>query len=114
MKNGNIREVIVGFKKIIGDTPLRYNKEAFCQTMNEMLPLKYFALYKYECGFEITIFDSSRERDSWIDLMQQSGLDSDEDCHEVSFDKFVELSRGEWNDPSCYYDEPCDLIVFRL
>lgn len=83
MDNGNIREVVVGFKRLVDNIPSVYDNfedaldkffEAFYLTMNELLPLKYFALYESECGYEIAVFDRAKDRNGWIDLFVERSL----------------------------------------
>ncbi len=123
MENGNIVEVVLGFKMVIDNIPSVYDNfedaldrifEAFRLTMNEMLPLKYFALYEDKYGYEIVIFDSLEERDSLIGLIRNSELEDCEDFREISFDKFAELSHDEWSNPNCYSGALEELLVFSL
>lgn len=123
MDNGKIREVVVGFKRMVDNIPSVYDNfedalekffEAFYLTMNELLPLKYFALYEGECGYEIAVFDRAKDRNGWIDLIRGAELDDCKDCHEITFSKFVELSHGERSNPNCYSDELEDMLIFSL
>ena len=123
MDNGNIREVVVGFKRMVDNIPSVYDNfedaldkffEAFCLTMNELLPLKHFALYESECGYEIAVFDRAEDRDNWIDLVRGAEFDDCKGCHEITFSKFVELSHDEWSNPNCYSGELEDMLIFSL
>lgn len=123
MDNGNIREVVVGFKRLVDNIPSVYDNfedaldkffEAFYLTMNELLPLKYFALYESECGYEIAVFDRAKDRNGWIDLIRGAEFEDCKDCREITFSKFVELSHGEWSNPNCYSSELEDMLIFSL
>lgn len=123
MDSGNIREVVMGFKRVIDNIPSQYDNfedaldkffEAFYLTMNELLPLKYFVLYEGECGYEIAIFDRAEDRDSWIDLICRAELEDCKNCHEIAFEKFIELSHDEWSNPNCYSGELEDMLIFSL
>lgn len=119
MDNGNIREVVLGFVRMVGNIPAAYDNfeealdklfEGFYLTMNELLPLKYFALYEDKYGYEVAIFDEYKDCKEWIDGIINS---CDVTCSEITFSKFVELSHGEWSSPNCYSDEE-GILVFSL
>lgn len=120
MENGNIREVVLGFKRMVDNIPTVYDNfedaldklfEGFYLTMEELLPLKYFALYEDMYGYEVAVFDSQEDCGKWIGKFVNS---CDVSCSEITFSKFVELSHSEWSNPNCYYDEPTNILVFKL
>lgn len=119
METGCIREVVLGFESMVGNIPSECNDfrdalrklfEGFYSTMNELLPLKYFALYKDKNGDKIAIFDRYKDCKEWIDgLANSCGVE----CSEITFSKFVELSGNDWS-TSNYYSDECGVLVFGL
>lgn len=119
MDNGNIREVVVGFEGMVGNIPSECNDfrdalsklfEGFCLTMNELLPLKYFSLYKDESGGKIAIFDKYKDCKEWIDRFANL---RDVECSEITFSKFIELSCNDWSTSNSYSDED-GILMFSL
>ena len=123
MENGNIREVVLAFNRIIDNIPSQYDNfdnalsdifEAFHSTMSAMLPLKYFAICGDEFGSDIAIFDNTQAKDNWIRKVHRSCFGDSVACNEIDFSKFVELSCDEWSNPNCYVEEWYAELVFRL
>lgn len=123
MEKGNIGAVISGFKKVITNIPSQYDNfddaldkffEAFYLTMDEMLPMKYFALYEDSNGYVIAIFDNEKDCEEWI--TEGSGLAINESvtCNKISVSKFIELAYDEWANPNCYDIDSEELLTFKL
>lgn len=119
MDNGNIREVVFGFERMVGNIPSECDDfcdalsklfDGFSLTMNELLPLKYFSLYKDKCGSKIAIFDKYKDCKEWIDRFANC---RDVECSEITFSKFVELSRDDWSSSNYHSDED-GILVFSL
>lgn len=119
METGSIREVVFGFESMVGNIPPECNDfrdalnklfEGFYLTMNELLPLKYFSLYKDKCGGKIAIFDTYKDCKEWIDRFANL---RDVECSEITFSKFIELSRDDWS-TSNYYSDENGVLVFEL
>lgn len=119
METGSIREVVLGFESMVGSIPSESNDfrdalgklfDGFCSTMNELLPLKYFSLYKDNNGDKIAIFDTYRDCKEWIDRFANL---RDVECSEITFSKFIELAGNDWS-TSNYYSDEDGVLVFRL
>ncbi|MCM1277033.1 MAG: hypothetical protein NC299_17015 [Lachnospiraceae bacterium] len=122
MENGNIREVVLGFKGIADNIPLQYDNfdevfnslfGLFHDTMNEMLPLKFFALCNDKFGMNVNVFDSEEYRDEWLINVASESTDSEAVYKKITFGEFVELAKSEWDDLSCYSCE-LDRVVVRI
>ena len=119
MENGKISEVVLGFESVVGNIPSEcddfcdaLNKlfKGFSLTMNELLPLKYFALYEDESGGKIAIFDKYKDCKGWIDGFANL---CDTKCSEITFSKFIELTGDDWS-TSNYYSDEDGVLVFSL
>lgn len=119
METGSIREVVMSFESMVGNIPSESNDfrdalsklfEGFHSTMNELLPLKYFALYENENGDKIAIFDKYKDCMGWIGRYSNY---RDVVCSEITFSKFVELAGNDWS-ASNYYSDEDGILVFGL
>lgn len=119
MDNGNIREVVLSFESMVGNIPPECNDfrdaldklfNGFYLTMNELLPLKYFALCKDKGGDKIAIFDKYKDCKEWIDRFANS---CSAECSEITFSKFVEMAQDDWNNSNYYSDED-GVLTFGL
>ncbi len=122
MENGNIREVVSGFKGIVDNIPAQYDNfdevfdelyEVFHQTMNELLPMKYFALCDDRYGKCINVFDSEVYCNDWLLELINANTDSKAVYKKISFSEFVEMAANEWDDLNCYSCE-LDRVVIKV
>ena len=109
----------MSFESMVGNIPSESNDfrdalsklfEGFHSTMNELLPLKYFALYENENGDKIAIFDKYKDCMGWIGRYSNY---RDVVCSEITFSKFVELAGNDWS-ASNYYSDEDGILVFGL
>lgn len=119
METGSIKEVVMGFESMVGNIPYECNDfrdalsklfDGFYLTMNELLPLKYFALYKDKYGDKIAIFDKYKDCKEWIDRFANS---CSAECSEIAFSKFVEMAGDDWS-TSNYYSDEGGILMFGL
>lgn len=119
MENGKISEVVLGFESVVGNIPSEDNDfhealdklfAGFYLTMNELLPLKYFALYEDGSGGKIAIFDEYKDCKGWIGRFNNL---CGAKCSEITFSKFAELTGDDWC-TSNYYSDEDGILVFGL
>lgn len=123
MDYGNISEVVLGFKRVVDNIPSQYDNfdealekffDAFHQTMDEMIPMKFYAYSLNGYGQEVDIFDTAEERDKWIKEIQELCGEEFEVCKAISPVEFLEVSYGEWDNPNCYTSDFDGMLAFVL
>ncbi len=120
MEKGNIREIVSGFKSVADNIPT-YNNfdkafdglyDAFCLTMNELLPMKYFAISESRFGRRaLNIFDSAESCTDWVRKVNELCADDSIVCKEIPFSKFIESAEDEWDNLNCYACEPDKVVI---
>lgn len=118
---GNIREIVSGFKSLVGNIPTYYDNfdevldsllSTFGLTMNKLLPMKHFAISESRFGRrELNIFDSAEFCKDWVREVNELCADDGVSCKEIPFSKFVELAQDELENPNCYSCEPDRVVV---
>lgn len=120
MEKGNIIEIVSGFKNVIGNIPTFYDNfdealdnlfNVFRFTMNELLPMKHFAICEKGFYHDLNIFDSAENCDSWIRETNELCADDGIKCKEIPFSKFIELAKDEWDNLNCYSCELDRVVV---
>ncbi len=122
MGSGNIREVVLGFKGIVDNIPTQYGNfdeafdelcKAFRQTMNELLPMKYFALCDDRHGKCINVFDGEAYCNDWLLSLISANTDNRAIYKKISFIEFVKMTADERDDLNCYSCE-LDRVVIKV
>ncbi len=122
MGNGNIREVVLGFKGIVDNIPTQYDNfdevldslfKVFHETMNELLPMKCFAFCDDRYGRCVNVFDNKSYCNDWLLSLISANINNRAVYKIISFSDLVKLAIDEWDDLNCYSCE-LDRVVIRV
>lgn len=127
MENGNISEVVLGFKRMVDNIPAYYDNfedgldklyDAFQTIMDEFIPLKYFARHDYgnwsaNWG-EIKIFDTAEQRDEWILNACKNDEFHENDYYILLSEQFVAFANGNIGVIGCYSVDEDGVLTFCL
>ena len=123
MENGNISEVVLGFRKMVDNIPAYYDNfedgleklyDAFQIIMDEFFPLKYYAMCNYGYWSEVKIFDSVDERDEWILNTCKNDGSHENDYHVLLADQFIEYAQGNVGVATCNSVDKDGVLTFCL
>ena len=120
MANGNIREVVLGFKQMVKGIPSQYDNfedaldmlfESFYLTMRELLAFKYLAIYEVGYRHEVVIFETEEDRKKWIEEISESCGGT---FRHLPYPEFIERYSDELGNPNNYCCEVEGALIFTL
>lgn len=123
MGNGNIGEVVLGFKQIVDGIPAFLDNfadgldklyAAFEEIAEEFIPLKYYAVCDYGYWNEVKIFDSEKQRDKWILNACKSDEFSENKYEKLPAERFKNVAQNCWNNLKNYSFDDDGVLIFCL